>query len=221
MTLRRNTNGRKEGSARILALHLRQLEDAELVELVENGSREAFEVLVERYEALVRAVVARFIQNDTMALEDACQETFLRALAKLGDLRNRSRFKSWLCAIARNQALDSSRRRRLLMSLSWETDGDQEQVRWQIPDRRLDPSEQHARVEVAALVRSVLRDMPELYRDPIRLRFEEELDYSEIAILLDKPLGTIKSLIHRGKALMKKELVRRSWGVESAQALAS
>ena len=198
---------------------LTRLEDAELVELVEKGSAEAYQVLVERYEALVRAVVARFIQNDPMTLEDACQETFLRALAKLSDLRNRARFKSWLCAIARNQALDASRRRKLVVA--WESEDEDGQVRWQIPDRRLDPSELHARLEVAALVHSILQDIPDLYRDPMLLRFQEELDYREIARLLGKPLGTIKSLIHRGKVMVRKELVKRAWGPESARALAS
>lgn len=193
--------------------------DSELVEMTEKDSPEAFQVLADRYEVLVKSIALKYLQWDSMAVEDVCQETFLRALVRLGDLRDKSRFKSWLCVIARNQALDEARKRGLMLSLVVEGD-DGDSMSWDIADAKSNPAELHSRAEVQAIVKDVLRDMPEMYKKPIVLRFEEGLDYGEIAQTLEKPLGTIKSLIHRGKIIMKEELTRRAWGPEGAHVLA-
>jgi len=211
----------KRSKYRALAL----MGDSELVDLVKGGMPEAYQTLVDRYDTLVRSVAAKCLKNDPMALEDACQETFLRALVRIDDLREQSRFKSWLCAIAHNQALDTLRRRKRLVS--WNStsgtgisDGDDNQPMWQIPDTKVNPEERHMRDEANDLVRDILSEIPDLYREPINLRYEEDLDYQEIAEVLGKPLGTIKSLIHRGKELMRVELARRAGGHEEAMLLA-
>ena len=201
-------------------LRLAGMSDSELVDLTVNGSPEAFQVLADRYEALVKSIAAKFLDGDAMGIEDVCQETFLKALVRLGDLRDRSRFKSWLCSIARNQALDSARKRTPVVSWEIEVD-DGASIQWEIPDERANPAELHSRAEVSALMKDVLNVIPTMYLEPISLRFEEGLEYDEIAAILRKPLGTIKSLIHRGKVLVKKEVERRTWGIEGAHAMAS
>ena len=202
------------------------LRDEDLVFHIRNGNPEAYQVLVDRYELLVKSVVAKCLGNDPMTIEDACQETFLKALARIRDLRKPSRFRSWLCAIAQNQALDLLRRRKRIVS--WNStgsttgsNGDDVQPVWQIPDTKANPAEKHARVEVAGIICEILDDIPNLYREPITLRFMQDMEYQEIAILLGKPLGTIKSLIHRGKMLIRDELTRRAGGLEGAHMLAS
>lgn len=199
--------------------NLSVLSDEELVHLVRMDRPEAFQVLVDRYEALVKSVVARFLSKDRMGMEDACQETFLKALARIDDLRKPSRFKSWLCAIAHNQALDTIRRKKLVVS--WDsTAGDENSPTWEIIDHKSNPSEMHERNEVAGIMRDILDDIPDLYRDPISLRYNDDLDYSQIATVLGKPLGTIKSLIHRGKVRIREELDRRAGGSDGAMVLA-
>jgi RNA polymerase sigma factor (sigma-70 family) len=198
---------------------LRLLTDAELVDSAKNDSPEAFQVLADRYEALVRSVAAKYLERDLMAVEDVCQETFLRALVKLGDLRDGARFRSWICMIARNQALDTSRKHTAV--ISWESEDDEGNlIQWEIPDLRANPADAHARAEAESVMRDVMRGIPEMYLEPISLRYDRELDYEEIAAELDKPLGTVKSLIHRGKVLIRKEFERRTWGVEGAHVLA-
>jgi RNA polymerase sigma-70 factor (ECF subfamily) len=221
---------------------LNMFSDSELVLYIRKGNPEGYQVLVDRYDKLVRAIVARYLKRDSMAVEDACQETFLKALARIGDLRQPSRFKSWLCAIAHNQALDTIRKRKQVVS--WDIAGggltvtgvhgkgsrstssgragfDDNTPMWQIPDTQANPAEAHSRSEVAGVVRSILQEMPELYREPISLRYEADLDYQEIADMLGKPLGTIKSLIHRGKIIIRDELTSRAGGAEGALILAS
>jgi RNA polymerase sigma-70 factor, ECF subfamily len=194
------------------------MNDSELVEMTSKGSPEAFQVLADRYEALVKSIAAKFLEKDSMAVEDVCQETFLRAVVRLGDLRDTSRFKSWICVIARNQALDEARKRGLTVSLAVEDD-EGGSVTWEIADLKANPAELQFKAEIEAIVKDVLDDIPEMYKRPITLRYEEGLDYGEIAKTLEKPLGTIKSLIHRGKHLMKEELTRRAWSAEGAHAL--
>ena len=200
--------------------NLEQLADSELIALVEMDIPEAFQVLVDRYHKLVRSVAARVLSDDPMATEDAVQESFLKALTRIKDLRDRNRFKSWICAIARNQSLDVARRRKRIVS--WETTSeDGTVVSIDIPDPDANPSDIHDRTEVACLIQDILSEIPDMYRTPITLRFEDDLEYGEIAKLLGKPLGTIKSLIHRGKALIKREITRRAWGSDGAQVIAS
>jgi RNA polymerase sigma-70 factor (ECF subfamily) len=225
-----NRKGLKKGMSRkstILALST--LTDGELVGIVRKGNPLAYQVLVDRYEKLVRSIVSKYLSRDTMAIEDACQETFLKALVRIADLRTPARFKSWVCAIAHNQALDSLRRRRNVvlmdnsggLSMAAVSEGAPEsQMAWIVPDPSSDPGERHDRSEVAGVVQDVLCGIPELYRGPLTLRYEEDLDYQEIADLLGKPLGTIKSLIHRGKVLLKEELTRRAGGPDGAMVLA-
>ncbi len=237
------SKGHKSGKNRKSSiLVLGMLTDSELVLFVRKGNPEGYQVLVDRYERLVRAITAKYLGNDTMAVEDACQDTFLKALAKISDLRNPARFKSWLCAIAHNQALDTIRKRKQVVT--WDIEGggltvtgvggkgfrsrssgragsDDNTPMWQIPDTKANPAEKHARMEVAGVVQDVLRGMPDLYREPISLRYEEDLDYQEISDILGKPLGTIKSLIHRGKAIIKDELAKRAGGMEGAVVLAT
>ncbi len=203
-----------------MCLSLSLLSDADLIALTLDGTNGAFQVLVDRYHALIRSVVAKYLGGDPMALEDACQEAILRAFDRLADLRNPSRFKSWVCAIARNQALDTIRRRSILISR--EIRGEDGAVpAWEIPDKKAGPSKLHDRSEVAGIIQDILQEIPDMYRNPITLRYEEDLEYREIAELLGKPLGTVKSLIHRGKLLIKRELTRRAWGSDGAHVLAS
>jgi RNA polymerase sigma-70 factor (ECF subfamily) len=200
-------------------LVLASMADSELVYQTRLDRPEAFQVLADRYEKLVRSIACKFVGDDPMMVEDICQETFLRALMKLGDLRDKTRFRSWICTIARNQALDASRKRALVLSTEVEGE-DGENIRWEIADSKSNPAELHAQAEVQELVNDVLADIPDMYRQPMKLRFEEGLDYCEIAEVLDKPLGTVKSLIHRGKSLVRREVTRRAWSLEGAQILA-
>lgn len=199
----------------------RKSDDAELVRLViEQDMPEAYQELVTRYDALVRSIVNKFLGRDPMSAEDACQETFLKALVRIRDLRSPARFKSWMCAIARNQALDTIRKRKVLVS--WDSTGGGDSLPiWEIPDLSANPSQEHDRLEVVGVMQDVMSSIPELYRDPISLRFEQDLNYSEIADELDKPLGTIKSLIHRGKEIIRDEVERRAGGYDGAIVLAN
>jgi RNA polymerase sigma-70 factor, ECF subfamily len=200
-------------------LQLAGMTDSELVEETIKDSPEAFQVLADRYTALVKSIAAKYLDRDSMGIEDVVQETFLKALVRIGDLRDKSRFRSWLCTIARNLALDTACQREPVLSWEIETD-DGGPIRWEVPDERANPDELVSQAEVSALMKDVLKDIPTMYLEPISLRFEKGMEYDEIATVLRKPLGTVKSLIHRGKVLVKKELSRRTWGLEGAHAMA-
>lgn len=199
------------------------LKDVDLIDLIVSSPEiapQCFQVLVDRYSVLVRAVVSKFLKSDSMGIEDASQETFLKAFSKIRNLKNRARFKSWICTIARNQALDNARRRHLV--LNFETLNDEgDEIRVEIADKRANPDRSHEMCEISEIMSDVLTAIPDLYREPIELRYTENLDYDEIASILGKPLGTVKSLIHRAKHLIRQELVERSWGEEGLHVLAS
>lgn len=197
--------------------------DSSLIELVvENmdDGPEAYDILVRRYHPLIRSIVAKILSDDTMAIEDVCQETYLKALSRIGHLRNRDHFKSWLCAIARNHAIDTAKKRSMHISLDGVND-DGESFSIDFPDFAANPLESQESSEIRELMSDVISEIPELYREPILLRYSEDFDYVEIAKILGKPLGTVKSLIFRAKQLIREELTRRSWGEEGLHVLAS
>jgi DNA-directed RNA polymerase specialized sigma24 family protein len=90
------------------------LSDGELVDAVRRGDRDAFAVLVARYECAVRAV-ATSVLRDTHAAQDVAQEAFFAAYEKLGRLRDASSFGRWLLKIARHRAISAKRRDRQLL----------------------------------------------------------------------------------------------------------
>ena len=162
------------------------------VDAVLAGDRDAFRVLVERESAAVIRACHRIL-GDIHEAEDAAQEAFVIAFRSLAGWRADGPFGAWLTRIAVRIALRRAQKRR--------------DVRWidpTDPDRPLDlpggpdPAVTSLRAERAADVRSAVAKLDEPYRETIALRFFGELSLDEIATQTGRPLGTVKTHLHRG-----------------------
>jgi RNA polymerase sigma-70 factor (ECF subfamily) len=177
--------------------------DQEIVALAREGREAAYRELIRRYERPVFSLILRMVRDRQLA-EDLSQETFIKALNAIGSYRPEFKFSSWIFKIANNAAIDHLRRREVdTLSLDGAPNAtsqdDIEATALQVGDKGETPlAELEARELGTAIERAIGQLRPE-YRSCILLRHVEGLAYEEIAQLLDLPLGTVKTYIHRAR----------------------
>ena len=187
-----------------------------MVAAVLAGDADAFRVLVERESrAIVRSCYR--ILGDLHDAEDAAQEAFVTAYRALGTWRGEGPFGAWLARIATRIAVRKAGRRR---PVAWidprpiPLDGTSGDGRGSIGEAALtaalgsatDPAHLAVRAERAAAIRTAVANLDEPYREVVVLRFFAELSLAEIAIQADRPLGTVKTHLHRGLQRLRRSL---------------
>lgn len=184
--------------------------DQEVVEWALKGHERAYRELVRRYERPVFSLVYRMVRHRERA-EDLTQETFVKALNALESYRPDYKFSSWIFKIANNAAIDQLRRKELeTLSIDGAPDADSAETArestLQLRDAGESPlDELEARELGSAIERAIGQLRPE-YRSCIILRHVEGYPYEEIAELLELPLGTVKTYIHRARNELKQIL---------------
>ncbi len=178
-----------------------------------QGHEAAFRELVRRYERPVFSLLYRMVRDRSLA-EDLAQETFIKVLNAIGSYNPQFKFSSWIFKIANNAAIDQLRRRELeTLSLDGSphaTTPDQMQATaLQLGDKGESPlQELEARELGGAIEHAIARLRPE-YRACILLRHVEGHSYEEIARILELPLGTVKTYIHRARNELRGHLEDR------------
>lgn len=174
--------------------------DEGLVRRFQEGSGDAFEVLVQRHANRVYNLCLRIL-GDPEEAADASQDAFLAALRKLNTFRGDAAFTTWLHRVTVNACYDSLRRKRRRPMLQIVRDEDDER-----PEPSL-PTPDHADEVVFSIdVERALRAVPEEFRVVLVLADVQDLPYDEIASMLDIPLGTVKSRVFRGRAALARAL---------------
>ena len=177
--------------------------DPEVAQWAQHGHEPAFRELVRRYERPVFSLLYRMVRDRALA-EDLAQETFIKVLNGIKSYNPQFKFSSWIFKIANNAAIDHLRKRDLdTLSLDGSphatTPEEMSATALQLGDRGESPlQEVEARELGSAIERAIAKLRPE-YRACILLRHVEGHSYEEIARILDLPLGTVKTYIHRGR----------------------
>ncbi|HOT23396.1 MAG TPA: sigma-70 family RNA polymerase sigma factor [Thermoleophilia bacterium] len=156
------------------------------------GERQAFRMIVERYQHMVYSVAYNVLGNHADA-EDAAQDAFLRCYRSLPQYRSEASFSTWLFRLALTAAIDAQRRERRRP----------EPV--DVPEVAGEAAALAPGIDAATIARA-LADLPEDYRTPTVLRDVYGLPYHEIAELTGRPLGTVKVMVHRGRAALRLRL---------------
>ena len=170
--------------------------DEALVELVLAGETRAFTEIVQRYRTpLLRLAQSRL--GSIESAEDAVQEAFLNAYKSLHTYRPTYRFRTWLWTILLNQCNRVGERtaKRLRHESSWEG---AEDVLDAVAAESRDPSETVERREEGARLERMLRALPEVQADTLRLRFFGSLKLEEIATTMNCSLATVKNRLKAG-----------------------
>jgi RNA polymerase sigma-70 factor (ECF subfamily) len=171
--------------------------DEQLVErAATGGDNQAFAELVRRHQGKVRGLLLRLTGSPPLA-DDLAQEVFLRAYRGLVGFEGRARFSTWLYRIAYNVFLNHRSRSKELAALPLGFDS-----QTAAPDGELSANRLDMRRDLAGAIAA----LPERYRAVVTLYYLEDVSYPEIAEVLDLPLGTVKTHLHRAKKLLRQHL---------------
>lgn len=183
-------------------------DDAALVARVLGGERDAFRLLVERESRTVVRACYRIL-GDLHEAEDAAQEAFVTAYRALATWRADGPFGAWLTRIAVRISLRMAGKRR---SVAWIDPAEPDALAGSFSaaavDRSAaeDPARRAMRSEQEARVRAAVAALDEPYREVVALRFFGDLSLAEIATQTERPLGTVKTHLHRGLARLRRDL---------------
>jgi RNA polymerase sigma-70 factor (ECF subfamily) len=186
-----------------------QHDDLALVQETLGGNQISFQLLIERYQDRVFALVRHYTKS-AVELEDIVQDAFIKAYRRLHTFQHQSSFATWLHRIAINTALDYLKRagRSPVQAaedpeLGLGPSSPAQASRFLAPpDSRLEKS------EIARITREVLTELPEIFRTVLVLRELEGMAYQEMADHLGISIGTIESRLFRARARFKTVLVR-------------
>ena len=182
---------------------LASLSDQEVVLQAREGLEAAYRELIRRYERPIFSLIYRMVRDRALA-EDLSQETFIKALNAIDSYRPEYKFSSWIFKIANNAAIDQIRRRELdTLSLDGSphatTPDEIEATALQVSARGQSPLEALESSELGGQIEQAIGRLRPEYRSCILLRHVEGLAYEEIAELMNLPLGTVKTYIHRAR----------------------
>jgi len=183
--------------------------DQLLVERVQAGERQAFDLLVSKYQRRLLRLVARIV-HDPAEAEDVVQETFIKAFRALRHFRGDAAFYTWLYRIgintAKNYLVTQSRR----APTSTHTDAEAAEARGEGEGGGLrdinTPESMLATKQIAETVNAAMEALPVDLRTAILLREIEGLSYEEISDIMSCPIGTVRSRIYRAREVIAEKL---------------
>ena len=185
----------------------RDATDRDLVATANTGVEGSFEELVRRYQRPISAYVYRMVGDYEAAL-DLTQEIFIKVYGSLARYRSEFKFSTWIYKIAHNSAVDHLRRNAgRERSLSNGVEGDQYEL--PIESSSLSPEQESERKERRLEIESVVRSLPNAYRELIVLRHSQDLTYEEIVEVTGLPLGTVKNRLFRAREMMRQQFIGR------------
>jgi RNA polymerase sigma-70 factor, ECF subfamily len=183
------------------------LDDRELATLAARGREPAFRELLTRYERPVFSLIYRMVRDRTLA-EDLAQEAFIRAFNAIASYKTSYKFSNWIFKIANNHTIDYLRKRRLdTVSIHGSphatTAEEVSQTRVVIESGNESPQEYVENRELGGQIEDAIGQLREEYRTVILLRHVEGYAYDEIADIMELPLGTVKTYLHRARGELK------------------
>ncbi len=173
---------------------------------VRKGDHNAFGELVELYKDRVFALTYRMLGNRQEA-EDVAQEAFIRAYTNIDRYQIDRKFSTWLYRIATNLSIDRMRKKKPDYYLDAEVSGTDGLTMYsQISTDEQLPDDEVVSLEAQDNIHRAILSLPAKYRSAITLKYIQELSLKEISEILDLPVGTVKTRIHRGREALRKKL---------------
>ncbi len=180
--------------------------DQELVERVQRGDKNAFNLLVTKYQHKVANLVSRYVKNQS-DVPDIVQEAFIKAYRALPNFRGDSAFYTWLYRIAVNCAKNHSV---ALGRKPPSNDVEVEDAEFYDSGDALRENASPEKVllmdEIKKTVFNTIEQLPEDLRIAINFRELEGLSYEDIAVIMDCPVGTVRSRIFRARDAIDKKI---------------
>lgn len=171
-----------------------------------KGNQEAFEEIVTLFQDRLYHVCYRMLSNRQEA-EDIAQEAFVRAYVNLHTFDQKRKFSTWLFRIATNLCIDRIRKKKPDYYLDANVPGTDGLTMYsQIAVDEELPEDEVEKLETQQRIQYEIGRLSDRYRSVIILRYIEELPLKEISEILELPLGTVKTRVHRGRAALRKQM---------------
>ncbi len=165
-----------------------------------SGDHQAFTLLVERHQGAIRNYMRRLLVNDDAAADDLAQETFLTAFQKMASWRGTAKLSTWLHSIAYRKFLDYQRKHRRQMTMA------------NLPDVGQDNRQA---LDAEIMAKHLMGLLNPKDRAVMTLAYGAGMSHSEIANVVDRPLGSVKARIHRAKLKLSKWLQENDHSIQT------
>jgi RNA polymerase sigma-70 factor (ECF subfamily) len=179
-------------------------DDSRLARKAQRGDRQAFEVILSRYQRPIFSFISHFFQDPALC-EDLTQETFLRAYRFIRSFRPKEKLSTWLFSIAKNLCIDELRRMQKGVTVPIDTVDQDLFVSGDVAGGN--PVSASIQIQEGEILRRAIARLPDKYRACIVLFYFNELSYEEISSVMKLSLSNTKILLFRGKKMLS-ELYR-------------
>ncbi|AJC25245.1 RNA polymerase sigma factor SigW [Bacillus velezensis] len=176
------------------------------IKQVKKGDQNAFAEIVDLYKDKIYQLCYRMLGNVHEA-EDIAQEAFIRAYVNIDSFDINRKFSTWLYRIATNLTIDRIRKKKPDYYLDAEVAGTEGLTMYsQIAADGVLPEDAVLSLELSDTIQKKILKLPDKYRTVIVLKYIDELSLIEIGEILNIPVGTVKTRIHRGREALRKQL---------------
>ncbi len=179
---------------------MNELPEKTIIQAICDGDHEQYRHLVERYHRGLIQHIFNIVHQQESA-EDIAQEAFLKAFEKIHQYNPEYAFSTWLYKIADNLAYRQSKRLKHQLNIDDYQD--------MVPDGKPTAAVLADQSINKAVVQSAIGALPKDYQRVITMYYWDELDYETIAGIMERPIGTIRTWLHRAKEQLRKELYGR------------
>jgi len=181
------------------------IDDVILVEKSKKGDKAAFEGLVKLYSNYVYTN-AFFILRDSQEAEDVSQEVFVKVYLSIKNFRGLSSFKTWIRKLTVNTCIDKLRVKTKTFDKKLSLESFEENYEYIFTNLNHNIEKNFFTRETVKEVLNIIMSLDESYRVPLILRDLQDYSYREISVLIKKPIGTVKTNIHRARRIIKEKL---------------
>ena len=190
------------------------VKEDKLAELAAQGNRKALAELLDRLQDRVYGVCYRMTHHPDDAL-DLAQQTMLKVIQNIGNFEGHASIGTWVYRIATNESISHLRKRKIRKSASLDqpfasaqSDGNSNPLGTTIIDNREQTPEQHVQMkEAKQILRKAMTLLDEEHRAVLVLRDTQQLDYQQVAQVLDLPMGTVKSRLFRARLALREKIL--------------
>lgn len=180
-----------------------------LARLALKGDQQAFAELVDLYQDKLYHMAYRMLNNRQEA-EDVVQDTFLRVYKNLDRFDETLKFSTWIYRIATNLCIDRLRKRKPTYSLDAESqEYDGLDGYSMIPSDNRTPESELILSDTQRIIHQAMESLPPKYKSVMMLRYIQDMSLQEVGDILDMPVTTIKTRVHRGREFLRKKLEHR------------
>ena len=177
---------------------------AQMIERAKKGDIDAYQSIYDLFSRKVLNFIYRMVASIEEA-EDLTQETFVTVYQKLESLKDDDKFEPWLFRIARNYVYQKYRKR-VPPTVSVDSQDEEGRSASELADERKDPQEEFQAEELDDVIRAVVLELPEKYREVFVLSAIQDLSYQEIAEIVGRSLASVKTDIHRARLQVRKRV---------------